>query len=338
MLSAIEKQRQAKAQKTEESNFAAQDMSGEMQTIPARHGVATFVPKGRTIKIINTYGKQVVSTWAIGLGAPPEEEENEEEECVKMEERVDELKEEMKQGDDAKSGDDAGAVKEETAEKVGENESENKATIKDGEDKSRDTQQAAAKDTEPADQAEKDKPEEDKPDEEKHEADKHEGEKHEGDKHEGDKHEGDKHEEAEDPPEQAPESSSDVKSTAKNTKRTWSSYIPSIPYRSKASNKASNDSDAPANQENNAKKAQGEADSKKWSSYLPTGKGFSSYVPNIQMPDTKGVVSAFKSSNSWDPNNSYAEQLYDFSKTPVGAGTLAGMYSRCTPSTSEQIR
>jgi hypothetical protein len=35
-------------------------------------------------------------------------------------------------------------------------------------------------------------------------------------------------------------------------------------------------------------------------------------------------VSAFKSSHNRDPNKSYAEQLYDFSKTPVGAGTIAG--------------
>jgi len=32
----------------------------EMQIIPARHGVATFVPAGQTIKIVNTSGTQVV--------------------------------------------------------------------------------------------------------------------------------------------------------------------------------------------------------------------------------------------------------------------------------------
>jgi hypothetical protein len=37
-------------------------------------------------------------------------------------------------------------------------------------------------------------------------------------------------------------------------------------------------------------------------------------------------VSAFKSSHYRDPNKSYAEQLYDFSKTPVGAGTIAGKF------------
>lgn len=42
----------------------------ELQTIPARHGVATFVPAGKVIKIINSSGTQVIDTWAIALPAP----------------------------------------------------------------------------------------------------------------------------------------------------------------------------------------------------------------------------------------------------------------------------
>lgn len=45
----------------------------ELQTIPARHGVATFVPKGQTIKIVNTSGTQVIDTWAFALPAPPKQ-------------------------------------------------------------------------------------------------------------------------------------------------------------------------------------------------------------------------------------------------------------------------
>ena len=37
------------------------------QTIPARRGAATLVRKGQYIKIINTYGNQVVDTWAFAL-------------------------------------------------------------------------------------------------------------------------------------------------------------------------------------------------------------------------------------------------------------------------------
>lgn len=42
----------------------------ELQVIPARHGTATFVPAGQTIKIINTSGTQVVDTWAFALPKP----------------------------------------------------------------------------------------------------------------------------------------------------------------------------------------------------------------------------------------------------------------------------
>ncbi|KAJ4358459.1 uncharacterized protein N0V89_003042 [Didymosphaeria variabile] len=272
VLSAIEKQRKAKADRDKESDFAAQDMSGELQTIPARHGVATFVPRGRTIKIINTYGKQVVSTWAFGLAAPPEEGEEEEDE-QELEGQVDELKEELSKGEE--QGKDA------------------EDDVMDGEAKKVSDEGSDSSKKEDASQEEK--------------ADNSEKKDSEG---------------ADDPPEQAPDEAETAKSAGKKPeKRTWSSYLPSIPYRNKNQNQ--NKTDAQAKQNERVEKAQNEATSKKWSSYLPTGKGFSSYVPNLQMPDTQGVVSAFKSSNSWDPNKSYAEQLYDFSKTPVGAGTLA---------------
>ena len=42
----------------------------EQQLIPARHGTATFVPAGQTIKIINTSGSQVIDTWAFALPKP----------------------------------------------------------------------------------------------------------------------------------------------------------------------------------------------------------------------------------------------------------------------------
>ena len=42
----------------------------DLQTIPARHGTATFVPAGQVIKIVNTSGTQVVDTWAFALPKP----------------------------------------------------------------------------------------------------------------------------------------------------------------------------------------------------------------------------------------------------------------------------
>lgn len=45
--------------------------SSNKQQIPARHGTATFVPAGSTIKILDTAGGQVVDTWAFALPSPP---------------------------------------------------------------------------------------------------------------------------------------------------------------------------------------------------------------------------------------------------------------------------
>jgi len=229
-------------------------MSGELQTIPARHGVATFVPRGRTIKIINTYGTQVVSTWAFSLAAPPEKGDDDLGSDEEIESQIQDLDETNGQ---AKGADiDTGVNK------------KDKKLTEDPKDVATDTVGTAEKLTENAD----------------------------------------------DPPEEAPGSPEDKKLE----KRTWASYIPSIPYRSKAPAPKTD-----TKQDPKAENAQNEAASKKWSSYLPTGKGFSSYVPNLQVPDTKDVVSAFQASHYRDPNKSYAEQLYDFSKTPVGAGTIA---------------
>lgn len=138
----------------------------------------------------------------------------------------------------------------------------------------------------------------------------------------------DKQQDNDDPPEQAPDTPDNEKTTESTassskqpTKRTWGSYLPSIPYRNKGASKKAGEAQKPSAEE---EKKQTEENTKKWSSYLPTGKGFSSYVPNVQIPDSKSAMSAFQSSHYRDPNKSYAEQLYDFSKTPVGAGTIAG--------------
>lgn len=39
-----------------------------METIPARRGRATHLKKGRSIRIVNTHGAQVVDTWAFTAG------------------------------------------------------------------------------------------------------------------------------------------------------------------------------------------------------------------------------------------------------------------------------
>jgi hypothetical protein len=249
-------------------------MSGELQTIPARHGVATFVPRGRTIKVINTYGKQVVSMWAFSLGPAPEESDGEEGEGEQIDEKkVQEEAQELKK-----------AIEEDDKKETASTKKGKEAQKKD-ESSAKETQ-SLEKETEQT------------------------------------------NDDAEDPPEQAPDEPENAKSTDSTAssskqpaKRTWGSYLPSIPYRNKGT---ANKSEAEQKPDSKEEKAQNEANTKKWSSYLPTGKGFSSYIPNVQIPDSKEAVSAFKSSHYRDPNKSYAEQLYDFSKTPVGAGTIAG--------------
>lgn len=42
-------------------------VSPTLQTIPARHGLATHLLSGQTVKIINTHGAQVIDTWAFTL-------------------------------------------------------------------------------------------------------------------------------------------------------------------------------------------------------------------------------------------------------------------------------
>lgn len=257
-------------------------MSGELQTIPARHGVATFVPRGRTIKVINTYGKQVVSMWAFTLGAPPEEGDDEP--------GAEEIEEEAKKLQQGAEGED------------------NVDTQSGGAEKQQ-SKESGSEEQHADPNVEKEKP---------------------------DTEGKDAKEEHEDPPEQAPdtpqnESTVDTDKTGEAdgttpkqpSKRTWASYLPSIPYRAKGKgDKADKDGEQEPSPEE--QKAQNEAITKKWSLYIPMGKGFSNYIPNVEVPSKEGVVSAFKSSHNRDPNKSYAEQLYDFSKTPVGAGTIAG--------------
>lgn len=43
--------------------------TNNLHVIPARRGIATLLPRGRSVKIINTTGTQVIDTWAFTL--PP---------------------------------------------------------------------------------------------------------------------------------------------------------------------------------------------------------------------------------------------------------------------------
>lgn len=53
-------------------DLAALSDSPPAMLIPARKGVAVRVPNGRTVKIVNTHGKQVIDTWAFSDHDPRE--------------------------------------------------------------------------------------------------------------------------------------------------------------------------------------------------------------------------------------------------------------------------
>jgi hypothetical protein len=251
---------------------------GEKQTIQARHGVATFVPKGHMIKIINTYGKQVVDTWAFALNAPPEDgdihkEEGKEEESPKKAKKAPEKK--------AAEAGPSGVV-----EKAKDSASE---VAKEGQKVTEKTTDAVSDaGTDLAEGAQKT---------------------------------------SENVTEKVPD----------GAKKGWSSYLPTV---RRGTAKAP---DAKAQKGESSKEAEGEeamakswssylpslgggkesgdntnSQSKGWSSYIPSGVGFSSYMP------PKGTLSGFAHTHARDPTKSYAEQLFDFSKTPVGAAGLSG--------------
>lgn len=81
--------------------------------------------------------------------------------------------------------------------------------------------------------------------------------------------------------------------------KSWGSYIPSI-RGTKTESGAADDQDS----------------ERSWASFLPSGQGFSSYIP-------KSAISSIAAMHKRDPSKSVAEQLYDFSKTPVGAAGIS---------------
>jgi len=262
---------------------------GELQTIPARHGTATFVPEGHSIKIINTYGKQVVDTWAFALHAPPSPEDKQ---------KAEEQKGEADEQEQAQSGaDDKEAPKEEEA-KEEEPEKEVEGAVEDTKEKAEDTAQEAGDEVK---------------------------------------------EGAEETADQAKGAAEGAKKEGEKAAGGWTSYIPSIRSKPKKLNQGEEKKEAApkptekkgdeaSNKGNEASKtwsqylmgSSGPQDAPKekdpakgWSSYIPSGQGFSAYIP------TSDKLSGFASSHYRDPDKSLAEQLYNFSKTPVGSAGLS---------------
>lgn len=321
---------------------------GEKQTIPARHGTATFVPKGHTIKIINTYGRQVVDTWAFALGQPPQDDDVDEEERAEangeteatlgatedVNQEVEGEKGAVEEGstettkEEAEPSSTAENVKDEgteQAEKTTEKVTEETGQPAEGAQKStEDVAEQAGRAAEEAQKTTEGATEESgKTAEKVTEKVNGDGQKRtwssyvptlrrgKGPEGATEKKEGE--EEKKDGAEAdataaATDTAKDTKTgTQKATddaakKSGWSAYVPSLPtVRASA-----------------PKKPKKPKEQRTWASYLPSGQGFSGYN------NAKSSISAFMAQHQRDPTKSVAEQLYDFSKTPVGAASLSG--------------
>ncbi|THX00258.1 hypothetical protein D6D17_06411 [Aureobasidium pullulans] len=255
----------------------------DLQTIPARHGTATFVPKGSTIKIVNTSGTQVIDTWAFALPTPPKkqgpQEDAQDEQDKSYQEQDEKEKLNLAEEEDRKQREEEKKKQEEEEKKKKEQEEKDKASKKKGNRKSRGGL--------------------DLPSQEEAEA-------------------------ATSQQQQAAEAEAKQQSTP--TKSSWSSYLPSLRGRkqitdgnAKDDSKASEQKEDPADSTEVLDKSQEKENSRQWGSYLLKGQGVTSYLPS------KGAISAFAAQHARDPNKTYAEQLADFSRTPVGAASLSAI-------------
>ncbi|KAK7521348.1 uncharacterized protein IWZ02DRAFT_377776 [Phyllosticta citriasiana] len=238
-------------------------MTADIQTVPARHGIATFVPRDHSLKVINTYGTQTVDLWAFALHKPPQDEEREEERRAAEEE--------------IRSAQDEAAAATEEKEK------------KEKSEKSRDRRDSLAETEDREAQAVKKDDDDDSGQETEKQCATAATERQEEE-------------------EKGTTDNNDTMSASVMSTKSWGSYLPSI----RRGNIKGLHTSPTAKKKANAK-------GKGWLSYIPSGKSFSSYLPS----SGKEALSAFAASHHRDPTKSYAEQLYEFSKTPVGAFSLS---------------
>jgi hypothetical protein len=318
------------------------------------------VPQGHTIKIINTYGRQVVDTWAFVLGLPPQEDDIDEEEKAEANGETEATLGATEDVNQEVEGEKS-TVEEGAAETTKE-EAEPRSTAENVKDEATEkaektTEKVTEETSQPAEEAQKTT--EDVA-----------GEAGQAPEEPQKTTEG-ATEEAQKTTEGATEEPG--KTTEKVTekvngdspKRTWSSYVPSL-RRSKGpegatekkedeeerkaggdkadataaatdttkdattgGQKATDDAEKksgwsayvpslPSVRASAPKKLKQPKEQRTWASHLPSGQGFSGYNT------AKSSISAFMAQHQRDPTKSVAEQLYDFSKTPVGAAGLSG--------------
>ncbi|KAK8232604.1 hypothetical protein HDK77DRAFT_380755 [Phyllosticta capitalensis] len=249
-------------------------MTGDLQTVPARHGVATFVPARHTLKVINTYGTQTVDLWAFALHTPPPPSS-----MRAMQAEAEEVGE--VEGVEGVEG-----VGEGGEEKENEGQREKEMEKERSELKEDDKSMQSTSDYVSAEEGEE--PQQDDP-----------------------KNDDDSGQETD-----TEQKNNNMSASATSTK-SWGSYLPSIPIRKPGSSNKKNMTAAAAQTQH--QRLAKDSNTKGWLSYIPSGKSFTSYLP----PKGKEALSAFAASHYRDPTKSYGEQLYEFSKTPVGAFGLS---------------
>jgi hypothetical protein len=180
----------------------------EMQTIPARHGVATFVPAGQTIKIVNTSGSQVIDTWAFALPHP-----------------------DVKNGEDQKQGQQEPPKKEELSQQQ--------------------SQKEEKKEDDKANKKNRSKSGMDLPTQE----------------------------EAEKATKEGLENEDGQQQQQQPKKSSWSSYVPSVPSLGWSSSSKDNGAKQTEQQGEQQGETEKQKNSRTWGSYMPSGKGYSNYIP-----------------------------------------------------------
>ncbi|RMZ07963.1 hypothetical protein D0862_04106 [Hortaea werneckii] len=221
-------------------------MADELQVIPARHGMATFVPAGQTIKIINTSGTQVIDTWAFALPKPDEK--------GAPEQIKEEKNDEQKQDQSKQSGAENAPTPQKAVSKKGKRGSE----LPSQEDAEKATQEGMQK---------------------------------------------------------AESASNQAQNPAQNQAQTpqkssWSSYVPSLGLTSSGKKSAAGET----SQKNETEQ---QKNSRTWASYIPSGKGFSSYIPK----SASDTVTAFAQ------DYSYTDYAYTGMAALTGSGYGGSLYA-----------
>lgn len=277
----------------------------EQQPIQARHGTATFVPKGSVIKIINTHGTQVIDTWAFALPTPPKS-------------LVDKAEKQAR----ALLDKDATSTEKQASKGAEKEDVKNDAPAKD--------------------EKNEDRKEEVKEEPKKTETTKKETQTPKKTKGKKDDMGLPSQEEAEQLTSQLPQGGADAADgQAKQQTKGWSSYLPSLRGGKKSIEDVKKSADdgrkETTSAEDGAKEKEQKENTRRWASLIPSGQGFSSYLPS---KETISAVVASVSTNTKEPTPaSFTSQLpltelsYSLAGIELGRAPTANCATHSTTAT-----